>query len=139
MLGNKFQAIFEHRHHTEAQQIHFHDAHVGAIVLVPLHDDTSRHRRRFERNNRIKLALTYHHPAGMLAQMPRQILDAFAQLPVFSDTGMIQIEAHLLKMIFEVIGWTAPLAAIHHARKLVESVLIESKSLPTSRAAERSR
>src|SRR5882762_2219796 len=59
--------------------------------------------------------------------MPRQILDAFAQLPVFSDTRMIQVEAHLLKMIFEVIGRTAPFSAVHHARKLVEGLLIESK------------
>ena len=63
----------------------------------------------------------------MLAQMPRQVLDAFAQLPVFSDARMIQIEAHLLKMIFEVIRRTAPFAAVHHARKLVESLLIKSK------------
>src|SRR6266481_10032752 len=63
----------------------------------------------------------------MLAQMPRQILDAFAQLPVFSDARMIQVEAHLLKMIFEVIRRTAPFAAVHYARKLVESLLIEPK------------
>src|SRR5260370_34349314 len=63
----------------------------------------------------------------MLAQMPRQVLDAFAQLPVFSDARMIQVEAHLVKMIFERIGWTAPFTAVHHARKLVESLLIESK------------
>src|SRR5882762_10162019 len=40
---------------------------------------------------------------------------------------MIQVESHLLKMIFEVIGWTAPFAAVHHARKLVEGFLIKSK------------
>src|SRR5713226_8715298 len=63
----------------------------------------------------------------MLAQMPRQILNAFAQLPVFLDARMIQVESHLLKMIFEVIGWTAPFAAVHYARKLVEGLLIESE------------
>ncbi len=59
--------------------------------------------------------------------MPRQILDAFAQLPVFPDPRMVQVEAHLLKMIFEVIRWTAPFAAVHDARKLVEGPLIKSE------------
>src|SRR5436309_10297993 len=64
----------------------------------------------------------------MLAQVSRQILDAFAQLPVLSDARMVQVEANLLKMIFEIVRWTAPFSAVHHARKLVESVLVESKS-----------
>src|SRR6266403_1093617 len=64
----------------------------------------------------------------MLAQVSWQILNAFAQLPVFPDPRMVQVETHLLKMIFEVVRWTAPFSAVHHARKLVERVLIESKS-----------
>src|SRR5882762_1050894 len=64
----------------------------------------------------------------MLAQVSWQILNAFAQPPVLSDATMVQVEAHLLKVILEVIGWPAPFSAVHHARKLVESVLIESKS-----------
>ena len=115
VFGNQFQTVFEHGHHPEAQQIHLHDAHVGAIVLVPLHDDTPRHRCRFERNNRIKLPLTHNHSTGMLAQVPRQILNAFAQLPVFSDARVIQVETYLLKVIFEVIGWPMPFAAVHYA------------------------
>src|SRR5207245_9413004 len=64
----------------------------------------------------------------MLAQVSRQILNAFAQLPVFPNARMVQVEADLLKMIFEIVRWAAPFSAVHHARKLVESVLIESKS-----------
>src|SRR6266436_7516596 len=59
--------------------------------------------------------------------MPRQILDAFAQLPVFSDARMIEVEAHLLEMMFEVIRRTAPFAAVHDARKLVEGLLVKSE------------
>ena len=51
VLGNKFQALFEHGHHAESQQIDFDDTHVSAIVLVPLHDDAARHRCWFEWNN----------------------------------------------------------------------------------------
>src|SRR5256884_5292580 len=64
----------------------------------------------------------------MLAQVSRQILNAFAQLPVFPNARMVQVEANLLKMIFEIVRWTAPFSAVHHARKLAESVLIESNS-----------
>src|SRR5438477_6141586 len=64
----------------------------------------------------------------MLAQVSWQILNTFAQLPVLSDARMVQIEANLLKMIFEIVRWAAPFSAVHHARKLVESVLFESKS-----------
>src|SRR5437660_12933524 len=64
----------------------------------------------------------------MLTEMPGQILNAFAQLPVFPNARMVQVEANLLKMIFEIVRWAAPFSAVHHARKLVESVLIESKS-----------
>src|SRR5438067_943001 len=64
----------------------------------------------------------------MLAQVSWQILNTLAQLPVLSDARMVQIEANLLKMIFEIVRWAAPFSAVHHARKLVESVLFESKS-----------
>src|SRR5579864_8827575 len=64
----------------------------------------------------------------MLAQVSWQILDAFAELPVLSDARMVQVKANLLKMIFEIVRWAAPFSAVHHARKVVESVLIESKS-----------
>src|SRR5437868_7644928 len=64
----------------------------------------------------------------MLAQVSWQILNTLAQLPVLSDAKMVQIEANLLKMTFEIVRWAAPFSAVHHARKLVESVLFESKS-----------
>src|SRR5438876_7857221 len=63
----------------------------------------------------------------MLAQVSWQILNAFAQLPVLSDARMVQVETNLLKMILEIVRWAAPFAAVHDARKLVQSLLIESK------------
>src|SRR5882724_4177886 len=64
----------------------------------------------------------------MLAQVSWQILNAFAQLPVLSDARMVQVEANLLKMIVEIVRWAAPFSAVHHARKLIQRLLIESKS-----------
>src|SRR5204862_8322296 len=136
----KFQALIEHGHHAESQQIDFDDTHVSAIVLVPLHDDAARHRCWFEWNNGIKLPLTDDHSTRMLAQVSRQILNAFAQLPVFPNARMVQVEANLLKMIFEIVRWTARYSAVHHARKPIQHLLIESKSfayLSRSRAVDK--
>ena len=76
MVVDDLDRFFEHRHHPQAEQIHFDDAHVGAIFLVPLHHDAPRHRRRLERHHGIELPLANHHPARMLAQMARKILHA---------------------------------------------------------------
>ena len=57
----------------EAEQIDFDDAHVGAVVLVPLDDDAAGHRGGLERHARVEAALADHHPAGVLAEVPRQI------------------------------------------------------------------
>ncbi len=72
-IADDLDRIFQHRHHSEAQQIHFDDSEIGAIVLVPLHDDAPRHRGRLEWNNAIELAVAHDHATGMLPKMPRQI------------------------------------------------------------------
>ena len=66
--------VLQHRHHAEAEQIDLHDPHVGAVVLVPLHDHAAGHAGVLERHDGVELALADHHAAGMLAEMPRQIL-----------------------------------------------------------------
>ena len=39
----KLERVLHHRHHTESEQIHFHDAEIFAVVLVPLRHDAPRH------------------------------------------------------------------------------------------------
>ena len=85
ILADDFDAVLEHRHHAEPQQIHFHDSHVGAIFLVPLHHHAPGHGGRLEWNNRIKLALAHHHSAGMLTQMPGNVLRHRAKLNKLAD------------------------------------------------------
>ena len=68
------ERVLQHRHHAEAEQIDLDDAHVGAVVLVPLHDDAAGHAGVLERHDRVELALADHHAAGVLAEMPRQVL-----------------------------------------------------------------
>ena len=72
------EGIFQRCHHAQAKQVHFDDAQVGAVFLVPLHHHAARHGRGFERDYGIKLSLADDHAAGMLAQMTRQILHRFA-------------------------------------------------------------
>ena len=60
---HELNGVLQHRHHAEPEQVHFDDAHLGAVVLVPLHDDAAGHRGRLERHDRIELALANHHPA----------------------------------------------------------------------------
>jgi hypothetical protein len=72
-LGNQFEAIFDHRHHAQAEQVHLDDAHIGAVFLVPLHHHAAGHAGRFERDHGIELPLADDHAAGMLAQVARQI------------------------------------------------------------------
>jgi len=91
VFWNEFQTIFEGRHHTKTQQIYFHDAHVGAIFLVPLHDNTTGHGRRFEGHDGIQLPLADHHAARVLAQMTWQVLNAFAQFAIFLNPGMAKV------------------------------------------------
>ena len=55
-LADQVDGLCEHRHHAEAEQIDLHDAHVGAIVLVPLHDDAAGHAGVLERHDGIELA-----------------------------------------------------------------------------------
>ena len=72
---DQMQRILQHRHHPESEQIDFDESHVGAVVLVPLDDDTVGHAGVLEGDDVVEAAVAHHHPAGVLAEMPRQILD----------------------------------------------------------------
>ena len=85
--------VLQHRHHAEAQQIDLDDAHVGAVVLVPLHDDAAGHAGVFERDDRRQLALADHHAAGVLAEMPRQVLHLIPEPREVLHAAIAGIEA----------------------------------------------
>ena len=75
VIANQVDGILQHGHHAETQQIDLDEAEIGAIVLIPLHNDAVRHGRRLQRNDRIELALADHHAARMLPQMSGKILN----------------------------------------------------------------
>ena len=132
--------IFEHRHHSEAEQIDFQNAHVGAIVFVPLHDDAAGHGRGLERHDAVELSLADHHAAGMLAQMPRQILNGDVQLEEFPDARILQIEAGLAEVALGCVLRVLPFECPDQARRAAQaSSSSKPSTLPISRAAERPR
>ena len=104
MLANDLKRFFEHGHHAQAEQIHFHDAHVRAIFLVPLHDHAAGHRGRLERDHGIELPLADDHAAGMLAQMARQILHGLAKLEEFANAPMLEVEAGVAELALERVA-----------------------------------
>ena len=42
-LATKLERVLHHRHHAEPEQVHFDDAKIFAILLVPLRDDAAWH------------------------------------------------------------------------------------------------
>src|SRR3989442_12023979 len=62
-------------HHPEPEQVDLDDAEPRAVVLVPLDDDPPRHGRGLEGHDVVEAARGDYHPARVLAQVARQVLD----------------------------------------------------------------
>ena len=67
VMANQFERIFQHRHHAQAEQIHFDNAHVGTVFFVPLHHHAAGHGSRLQRNYGVELSLADDHSSRMLA------------------------------------------------------------------------
>ena len=124
------ERILDHRHHAEAEQIDFHDPHVGAVVLVPLHDDAAGHARVFERHARVELPLADHHAAGVLPEMPRQILHLAPQPREQADARRVLIEADRRHLPRQRVARIDELEVVHHLREPVDLRRIEAERLP---------
>ena len=129
MLRDELQAIFQRRHHAQPQQIHLDDAQVGAIFFIPLHHHSPGHGGRLQRHHRIKLPLADDHAAGVLSQMPRQVLQAHAQLQIFTHARMPQIKTGIAELLFQGIVRPLPLPRAHQSRKLIDGFGIEAQRL----------
>ena len=100
VIADQLDGVFEHGHHAEAEQIDFDDAHVGAVFLVPLDDDAAGHGGGLERHDGIEASLADHHAAGVLAEMPRQILDREIEIEEFADARIGGIETGFAELRF---------------------------------------
>ena len=134
-----FEGILDHRHHAQAEQVHFDDAHVGAIFFIPLHHHAAGHGGGFERHHGIELALADHHAAGVLAEMARQILHGQVQLEKFAHARMLEIEAGIAEFALGCVVLVAAFPGGDGGRDLASVSGSKPSALPTSRAAERPR
>ncbi len=113
----------------EAEQVHFDESEIGAVILIPLHDDAARHGGRFERHYGIELSLADDHTAGVLAEVARQILHARIKLEEFSDARLREIEARIAKLPLGSIAGVLPLPGPHQRGKARQNVFLESEDL----------
>src|SRR3954452_2041251 len=88
---DEVDGVLEYGHHAESEQVDLDDAHVGAIFLVPLHDDTAGHGGGFERHDGIELSLADDHAAGVLAKMARHVLHGHGEFEEFLHARMTEV------------------------------------------------
>ena len=127
---HQLDRVLQHRHHPEAEQIDFDDPHVGAVVLVPLDDDPAGHARVFERHDAVEAPLADHHAAGVLPEVPRQILNALPQIGEQPERGMIDVAAGIRHAAAERVGGIDELELIHHLRQPIDLRRIDAERLP---------
>ncbi len=100
VIADELEAVFENGHHAEPEEIDFHNAEVGAVFLVPLHDDAARHRCGFERHDVVEAPLGHDHAAGVLAEMAREILQRDYDVEKFADLQVVEIETGFAELFF---------------------------------------
>ncbi len=100
MIADQLEAILENGHHAESEEIDFDDAEIGAVFLVPLHDDAAGHGGGFERNDVIETSLADDHAAGVLAEMARHVLQGYDDIEKFADLQVVEVEAGFAELFF---------------------------------------
>ncbi len=123
------EGILQRRHHAEPEQVDLDEAHVGAVVLVPLHHHTARHRRVLERHHLVQSALADHHPARVLAEMARQVLYPLPQVHEVPDPRAVGSEAGFLEVTVEVVLGIHPFEVVHQLRQAVDAIGLDAQGL----------
>src|SRR6202041_809741 len=101
MLRNQDKTFLNDCHHAQSQKVYFDDAQISAVFLVPLNHGSARHRTSLQRYHSIQLALAYHHPSGVLTEMPRQVLNTHAELKKLVDMRVLDIEPCMEKRMLQ--------------------------------------
>jgi hypothetical protein len=116
------ERVFQERHHAEAEEVHLDDAEGGAVVLVPLDHRAARHGGGLERHHAVEPALTDHHAAGVLAEMPRQVLDRRPHAREVLDAQVAGIAAGLTEMRGERIAGVLVLPVAHELGQPLDEI-----------------
>ena len=127
MSGNEVETIFDYGHHAEAEEIDFDQAEVVAVFFVPLDDVAADHGGALEGNDFVEVALADDHAAGVLAEVAGEILDAFAELEVFGDALVAEVEAGVAELVAEGFSFLAPLPLADQGGEAGEGVGVEAE------------
>src|SRR5262249_60314468 len=100
--------------------------HLGAVVLVPLDDDAAGHGRVFERDDGVELSLADHHPAGMLAEMAREIEHLVPDLREQADAARVHVEADRRHLPRQRLARVDELEVVTHLRERYALRVIET-------------
>ncbi len=80
---------------------------IGAVFLVPLHDDAARHGRRFERHDAVETSLADDHAARVLSEMAWHILQGDHDVEKFAHSVVAEVEPRfeelLLLRVFGIV------------------------------------
>src|ERR1700679_3214995 len=99
VLRYQFDAVLQHGHHAEAEQVYLNDAEISTVFLVPLDNGATVHGRAFERHDAVQLTLTDHHTARVLSEMTRQVLQAHTEFEVFGGGGIFEVKPRILEVL----------------------------------------
>ena len=78
MARNQLNAILENGHHAQTEQVHFDEAEVCAVLLVPLDHGAAWHGGALDGDDAVEHSGADDHAARVLAEMTRQILHSQA-------------------------------------------------------------
>ena len=92
VAANQGDRLLECGEHAEAEQVDLDDAQVRAVVLIPLHYASARHRGGLDRNDFVEAARGDHDPAAVLAEMTGQALDGTDQLDPMAYLRRLGVE-----------------------------------------------
>ena len=129
VIAHQFEAVFEHGHHAEPEQIDFDEAKVGAVFFVPLDDDAAGHGRGFERHHAVEPPLADHHAAGVLAEVARHVLKGNDDVEEFANFEVVEVEARFEELFFLCVLRVFPAPHRRKARDLVERRHVEAQHL----------
>ncbi len=78
-LAHQIHGSVQRIEHAQPEQVEFHEAHSGAVLLVPLKSTPPRHAGPFHGTDVDDRPVADDHPSGMDAEMAREVEDLLDQ------------------------------------------------------------
>ena len=99
VIGHHLAGLFQHRHHSQAEQIDLHNSQIGAVIFVPLNDRATGHGSWLNWHYLVEPTGGNHHSTGMLADVARNVLNRFIQRHQLRDVAITWIKSDTANML----------------------------------------